>query len=76
MSETSDSKARPRRPIRTRIVLGVAIVAMTLGLVYAGGFFGSGDSSNPLDPTFFGAGTADSPYCHQTSGFWLQWVRC
>lgn len=48
-----------------RIILGVAIVSMSLGLVFAGGFFGSGDSTSPLDPTNFGAGTADAPYCHE-----------
>lgn len=58
--------------LRKRIILGVALVAMGLGLTFAGGFFGSSDTSNPLDPTFFGAGTADAPYCHQYSwySFW------
>ncbi len=59
---------------RKRIILGLAILVMGAGLTMAGGFFGSGDTSNPLDPTYFGAGTADSPYCNQPS--WYLWSPC
>ncbi len=70
MSHEDDIQPRsPGRRVFTMAVLVMAVVAIGISMTVAGGFWGSGDSANPLDPTHFGAGTADSPYCNRDGGF-------
>ncbi len=63
-SDVIEPISAPHRRYRSAI-LAVALVAIGLSMTVAGGFWGSGDSSNPLDPSHFGAGTAESAYCRQ-----------
>ncbi len=72
LTDSDDIQPRsPRRRAFAMAVLAVATGAIGISMTVAGGFWGSGDSSNPLDPTHFGAGTADSPYCNRDGGFSL-----
>jgi hypothetical protein len=50
---------------RRRVIFGAVALAFVGAMVL--GIAGQG---NPLDHTLWGAGVADSPYCHQTFYFW------
>lgn len=44
-----------------RVILGVSGMSFVFAIVLTAGTAAHG----PLDPTLWGAGTADAPYCHQ-----------